>query len=214
MREISYEFRVPSGKSRGNLSIYLPIYLFIIVYLSISTFVSTSISTSIYIYICLSIYMFVYVCIHLYIHIHVSISTSTFISISTYIYIYIYTYNNRDGWVRCRNHPKICPQHHGLLHMIGHPPKKEMVFSEMMVSRQTAWRLVFPVSTTWMIWRFPEMRVSPSHPFIDGVFHDINHPALRVIGQSGGTSSQPLARRSSRSLEARRSHGSPRGYPQ
>ena len=26
------------------------------------------------------------------------------------------------------------------------------------------------------IWRFPELGVPPNHPFIDGIFHEINRP--------------------------------------
>ena len=27
-------------------------------------------------------------------------------------------------------------------------------------------------------WRFPKIEVPPNHPFIDGIFHEINHPAI------------------------------------
>ena len=30
-----------------------------------------------------------------------------------------------------------------------------------------------------IMWRFPEMGVPPNHPFIDGIFHEINHPAIK-----------------------------------
>ena len=30
--------------------------------------------------------------------------------------------------------------------------------------------------TIYEVWRFPEMVVPPNHPFIDGIFHEINHP--------------------------------------
>ena len=29
-------------------------------------------------------------------------------------------------------------------------------------------------------WGFPEIAVPPNHPLIDGIFHEINHPAMGV----------------------------------
>jgi hypothetical protein len=29
-----------------------------------------------------------------------------------------------------------------------------------------------------LIWRFPEIGLPPNHPYIDGIFHEINHPAM------------------------------------
>ena len=30
-----------------------------------------------------------------------------------------------------------------------------------------------------IMWRFPEMGVPPNHPFIDGIFHEINHQTIQ-----------------------------------
>ena len=38
-----------------------------------------------------------------------------------------------------------------------------------------------PIRTIKPIWMFPEMGVLPNHPFIDGIFHAINHPAMGYL---------------------------------
>jgi hypothetical protein len=38
-----------------------------------------------------------------------------------------------------------------------------------------------PIRTIRPIWMFPEMRVLPNHPFIDGIFDERNHPAMGYL---------------------------------
>ena len=36
----------------------------------------------------------------------------------------------------------------------------------------------FPINTS--MWGFPELGVPPNHPLLDGIFREIDHPALGV----------------------------------
>ena len=38
-----------------------------------------------------------------------------------------------------------------------------------------------PIRTIKSIWMFPEMGVLPNHPFIDGIFHELNNPAMGYL---------------------------------